>query len=269
MTDSTDRFTGRVDNYVRHRPSYPRAVLDLLQRECGLTNSSVVADVGSGTGILSELFLDDANPLYAIEPNEEMRAAAEKRFGDRANFTSVAGTAEATTLAEGSVDFVVAGQAFHWFDVERARAEFGHILRPGGWVALIWNARRSGTTPFLAAYERLLRAYRTDSDGVEVWMRNAALSDAFFSPAPYETATFGNYQALDLDGLKGRLLSTSYLPAEGEPSASDMLRDAGELFDQHESDGKVTVEYDTKIFFGRPPPPRARETGEPPARPDE
>ncbi|HSK99063.1 MAG TPA: class I SAM-dependent methyltransferase [Rubrobacteraceae bacterium] len=254
MTDSTDRFTGRVENYARYRPTYPRAVLDLLETECGLTDTSVIADIGSGTGILSELFLDNANRLYAVEPNEEMREAAEGRFGERANFTSVAGAAEATTLDEESVDFVVAGQAFHWFDVERARAEFGRILRPGGWVVLIWNARRGGTTPFLGAYERLLRAYRTDSDGVEVWMRNDALSDSFFSPSPYETATFDNYQLLDLDGLKGRLLSTSYLPAEGEPSAGDMLREAEEIFHQHESDGEVAVEYDTKVFYGHPPP---------------
>lgn len=266
MTDSTDRFTGRVENYARHRPSYPRAVLYLLQRECGLTDASVIADVGSGTGILSEQFLDNANRVYAVEPNEEMRAAAEGRFRDRPNFTSVAGTAEATTLDEDSVDFVVAGQAFHWFDVERAKAEFGRVLHPGGWVALIWNARRNGTTPFLVAYERLLRAYRTDSDGIEVWMRNDALSDTFFSPAPYETATFDNYQVLDLDGLKGRLLSTSYLPADGEPSADDMLREAEELFHRHKSDGKVTVEYDTKVFYGRPPPPRAGEPGQVTAR---
>ncbi len=253
MSDPTRRFTGRVENYARYRPSYPRAVLDLLQRECGLTDASVVADVGSGTGILSELFLSNGNRVYAVEPNKEMRDAAEGRLGDRPNFTSVQGTAEATTLEAGSVDFVVAGQAFHWFDVEGARSEFGRILRPGGWVALIWNARRNGTTPFLAAYERLLRAYRTDSGDVEVWMRNEELSAAFFNPDPYETATFDNYQALDLDGLKGRLLSVSYLPAEGEPSADDMMREAEELFHQHESDGKVIVEYDTKVFYGHPP----------------
>ncbi|MDP8950409.1 MAG: class I SAM-dependent methyltransferase [Actinomycetota bacterium] len=161
-SDPTQRFTNRVDHYVKYRPSYPRAALDLLKTECGLTSASLVADVGSGTGILSELFLENGNRVFGIEPNERMRETGERRLGRHPRFTSVAGTAEATTLDGDSVDFVVAGQAFHWFDPERARAEFSRILKPGGWVALVWNLRRKDATPFLAAYERLLEVYRTN-----------------------------------------------------------------------------------------------------------
>lgn len=137
MTDHTRRFTGRVESYARHRPSYPWAVIELFERECGLASDSVVADVGSGTGILSTLFLENGNRVFGVEPNAEMRAAAERLLGDRSRFTSVAGTAEDTTLEAGSVDLVVAGQAFHWFDAGRARAEFARTLSPDGWVALI------------------------------------------------------------------------------------------------------------------------------------
>ncbi len=251
MTDPTQRFTGRVENYARYRPSYPRAVLDLLETRCGLTSASVVADVGSGTGILSELLLENGTRVFGVEPNDEMREAGERRLERYPRFTGVAGTAEATTLDDAGVDFVTAGQAFHWFDVERSRAEFGRILKPGGWVIVIWNARRRDTAPFLAAYERLLREHGTDYEQVEHGRSAAGMVDEFFGSGGYETATFDNAQTLDLDGLNGRLLSSSYVPGPGEPGSEAMLRDVEELFRQHQTDGRVTIEYDTKVYYGR------------------
>jgi len=250
MTDHTQRFAGRVESYVKYRPSYPRAVLDLLADECDLTRASVVADVGSGTGLLSTLFLQDGNHVFGVEPNSEMRAAAEELLRDHPRLTSVAGTAEDTTLPDDSVDFVVAGQAFHWFDVERARAEFRRILKPGSWVIMIWNARRRDATPFLIAYERLLRKHGTDYKQVEHG-RTAAMVDQFFGSDVYETETFSNAQALDLEGLKGRLLSSSYVPARGEVGSETMLREAEKIFNQHQTDNTVTIEYDTKAYYGR------------------
>ncbi len=251
MTDHTRRFTGRVESYARHRPSYPRAVLELLERECGLASDSVVADVGSGTGILSTLFLQNGNRVFGVEPNAEMRAAAEELLGDRPRFTSVAGTAEDTTLEAGSVDLVVAGQAFHWFDAGRARAEFARILRPDGRAALIWNLRRKDATPFLAAYERLLQAYRTDRGEIEIWRQDEAMADSLFDPGSFQRATFDNEQVLDLEGLEGRLLSVSYIPARGEPGSEAMLRAAERIFDEHQTGGTVTIEYDTEVYYGR------------------
>ena len=251
MRDPTQRFTGRVDNYARYRPSYPRAILGLLKTECDLTSASVIADVGSGTGILSELFLQNGNRVFGLEPNYEMRKAGERRLEHYPRFTSVAATAEATTLDDACVDFVTAGQAFHWFEVERARAEFGRILRPGGWVVVIWNARRRNTTPFLAAYERLLREHGTDYEQVEHGSSAAGMVDEFFWPVEYEMEIFDNAQTFDLDGLKGRLLSSSYVPGPGEPGSGAMLREAQEIFYKHQTDGKVTIEYDTKVYYGR------------------
>ncbi len=252
--DPTERFTRRVGHYVKHRPSYPRALLDLLETRCGLTSDSVVADVGSGTGLLSELFLNNGNRVLGIEPNREMREAGERRLAHHPRFTSVAGTAEDTTLDDASVDFVTAGQAFHWFDPERARTEFARILEPGGRVVLVWNLRRKGATPFVAAYERLLETYRTDRGEVELWRRSDEMAGAFFGPGSFETATFDNEQVLDLDGLKGRLLSISYVPAQGEPGSEEMLREAEAVFREHGTDGTVTIEYDTKVYYGRPTP---------------
>ncbi len=251
MSDPTQRFTGRVENYARYRPSYPRAVLDLLAAECGLTSASTVADVGSGTGILSELFLENGNRVIGIEPNEEMREAGDRRLGHHPRFTSVAGTAEATMLDDARVDLVAAGQAFHWFHPERARTEFERVLKLTGWVVLVWNWRRKDRTPFLAAYERLLEAYRTDRGEAEIWRRGDEMAAAFFGPGSFEKASFDNEQAFDLDSFKGRLLSISYVPAEGEPGSEAMLREVEKIFDEHQKNGKVIVEYDTKVYYGR------------------
>src|SRR5205814_7614202 len=161
-SDRTPASSTRVGNNGRYRPGYPRVVAEMLEGECGLSHASVVADVGSGTGILSELFLRNGNRVYGVEPNREMREAGERLLSDYENFKSIEGRAEATTLDGGSVDFVTAGQAFHWFDLEGARREFSRILRPGGWVIAVWNDRRLSGSPFLEEYERMLLEYGTD-----------------------------------------------------------------------------------------------------------
>ena len=152
MPDPTQRFSNRVENYRRYRPGYPPAILDLLAAKCGLSQTSVAADVGSGTGILTKLLLKSGGRIFGVEPNPEMRAAGERDLNHHLNFTSVAGTAEATTLPDHSVDLITAGQAFHWFDRDKTRAEFLRILRPGGWVVLIWNDRNISDRPFFRAY---------------------------------------------------------------------------------------------------------------------
>lgn len=253
MSDPTRRFSGKVENYVRYRPGYPPELPGLLGEECGLSPDSVVADVGSGTGILSRVFLDNGNRVFGVEPNEEMREAAERLLSDYAGFTSVPATAEATGLDTGSVDFVTAGQAFHWFDPAGARAEFMRILRPGGWVTLIWNARRKEgeRTPFLEAYERLLETYGTDYAEVGHGRRGSPeeVRD-FFWPEEVEVTTFDNRQVLDLEGLKGRVLSSSYVPSEGQPGYAGMLEELERVYRAHEEGGKVTIEYDTRVYYG-------------------
>jgi len=155
-SNATSRFSDRVANYVLYRPGYPPQALQALQTECGLAPNHVIADIASGTGIWTRLLLENGNAVFGIEPNAEMREAGERLLQAFPNFTSLAGTAEATTLASQSVDFVTAAQAAHWFDRARSRREFVRILKPGGWLALLWNERVTDTTPFLRDYEQLL-----------------------------------------------------------------------------------------------------------------
>ncbi len=249
-TNPTRRFSNRVENYVKYRPGYPGAVIDTLAGECGLTETSVIADVGSGTGILSELFLKHGNPVFGVEPNREMREAGERLLKPYPNFTSVNGTAEATTLANRSVDFITAGQAFHWFDRGRARNEFARIVRTDGWVVLIWNDRQTDVSPFLREYEELLQKYGTDYKQVNHRNIDIAAITAFFAPQSFTQREFRNQQVFDLEGLTGRLLSSSYAPAPGHPNHQPMLKSLRAVFDRHQAGGKVTVDYVTTMYFG-------------------
>jgi ubiquinone/menaquinone biosynthesis C-methylase UbiE len=249
-TSPTRRFSSRVENYSKYRPGYPSAVIDTLASECGLTEQSIVADVGSGTGILSEPFLKNGNQVFGVEPNREMREAGERLLKEYPNFTSVNGTAEATSLPDRSVDFITAGQAFHWFDRVQTRKEFTRILKPNGWVALIWNDRHIDKSPFLCAYEELLRRYGTDFEAVAHRNVDAVAIAAFFAPHPSMLRTFDNRQIFDFDELQGRLLSSSYTPEPGHPNYQRMLDTLRVIFDKHQIDGRVEFTYTTVLYFG-------------------
>ena len=249
--DSTTRFSNRVADYVRYRPSYPDQLIQTLRAEAGLTAQSIVADVGSGTGISADLFLRLGCTVYGIEPNPDMRGAAEARFAGESRFRSIDATAEATSLPNASVDLIAAGQAFHWFDRDRTRAEFSRILQPHGYVALFWNSRRTESTPFLKAYEALLNEFATDYQQINHTNIDKAVVAQFFEGKPVETRSFPGFQDFDFEGLRGRLLSSSYAPAAGQPHHDTMLLELERLYRDHQSDGKVRFEYDTELYFGR------------------
>ncbi len=248
-SDATQRFSSRVDNYVRYRPGYPAEVLDLLKKECGLTSESVVADIASGTGIWTRWLLSNGNAVFGVEPNAEMRKAGDEFLKSYPRFTSVAGTAEETNLPDHSVDIVTAAQAAHWFDPSRARAEFVRILKPGGWVVLLWNERLTDSTPFLRAYEHLLLEFGTDYKEVRHERTTAEISD-FFAPAAYQERVFKFEQHFDYEGIEGRLLSSSYTPQPGQKNYEPMLGEMRKVFDEHQVNGEIVLEYDTRVFYG-------------------
>jgi SAM-dependent methyltransferase len=247
---STTRFSDRVENYVRYRPGYPAEVMDLLRTGCGLLPTDIVADVASGTGAWTRLLLENGNSVFAVEPNTDMREMGNHQLEAYPWLVSIAGSAEETTLASASVDFVTSAQAAHWFDLPRARAEFVRILRPKGWCVLIWNERRTASTPFLRDYEQLLLTYGTDYKEVRHERTTATIS-GFFAPVPYEERTFSLIQRFDYAGAAGRLLSSSYAPLEGHPSHAAMMRELQRIVRAHALDGLIEFEYDTRVFYGR------------------
>jgi SAM-dependent methyltransferase len=211
----------------------------------------VVADIGSGTGILSEMFLRNGNLVYGVEPNAAMRQAGERVLRHYEKFNSVAGTAEASTLPESSVDFVVVGQAFHWFNREKCKVEFARILKSDGWIVLIWNERLTSITPFLQAYEDLLEQFATDYTQVNHTRIDDEVIAQFYAPSRCETCSFDNEQTFDFEGLQGRLLSSSYAPDAEHPHHKPMLTELRRLFEEYQQGGVVRFEYETNVHFGQ------------------
>lgn len=244
----TGRFSDRVADYVRARPGYPAELIDVLTRRCGFSARATIADVGSGTGLLARLFLEHGNRVFGVEPNAEMREAGEQFLRGYPQFHSIDGGAETTTLADATVDFVTAGQAFHWFDRERARREFARVLKPGGWVVLIWNDRRLDATPFLRGYEDLL--VRHCPDYLKVVHRNvdAPALRQFYGPQGYDEVVLDNRQRFDWHGLVARHHSSSFVPKSGHEAG---MRELRALFDARQVGGEVEFEYDTRVQFGR------------------
>ena len=250
MLDPTKRFSNRVQNYLKYRPSYPPAIIPFLESECALTADWLIADLGSGTGLLSELFLKNGNQVVGVEPNAEMRAAGDKVLAKYPRFSSVGATAEATTLPGKSVDLIIAGQAFHWFNHEAARVEFARILKPGGWVMLVWNGYRIETSPLMAAYQDLVVRYGTDYEAVRREIVTCEV-ESFYAPGSCKCARFEFQQIFDYEGLKGRLLSASYAPEPDHPNYAAMLRDLRNVFDANHKDGKVAFDYETELYYGQ------------------
>lgn len=246
--DSKKRFSDRVENYVRFRPGYPSAVIEVLKHECGMTRDSVVADIASGTGIFTRLLLENGNRVFGVEPNADMRRAGEEYLAQYANFTSAAGTAESTGMADHSIDLVTAAQAAHWFDREKALREFQRILKPSGFLALLWNDRRLEASAFDRDYEEMVLKYGTDYTDVN---RFGKAADQFFGGFRCEQRVLSNFQEFDYAGLEGRLLSSSYAPQPGDPGYAPMMVELRRIFDAYQSGGKIRMEYDTKLYFAR------------------
>ena len=251
FADAKQRFSNRVTDYVRYRPGYPAEILPLLKTWTSFQPEHIIADIGSGTGLLSKLFLDFGNSVFGVEPNAEMRAAGDEFLSGYPSFTSVAGSAEATTLPSDSVDFVAAGQAFHWFQMSAAREEFRRILRTGGRVLIIWNERLLDDTAFLREYETLLNRFGTDYAKVNESYPRAEPMLEFYSPHEFTSHSLPNFQEFDFEGLSGRLRSSSYAPPPGHPQFAPMMKDLRRLFDAHQQGGVVRMEYRTRVYSGK------------------
>ena len=251
MFHSKKRFSDRVSSYCRARPGYPLEVYELLLRQPGLQAAGAVADLGSGTGIFTGPLLGRGRQVYAVEPNAAMRRAAEEAFADRADFISVRGSAEETTLESHSVALVVGAQAFHWFDFEATRIEVQRILRPKGYAAWVWNSRAPERSAFLLHYERFLTEWGRDYEQVRATYAVRDRLGEFFAPGSVERHAFPNSQDLDFDSLEARIASSSYMPSDGDPDHAKMVAGLRELFDADASDGRVRLDYDTEVFLGR------------------
>ncbi len=248
--DSTKRFSDRVSDYVKYRPSYPHELIDFLESNSFLTKSSIIADVGSGTGLLTKLFLDNGNKVFGIEPNKEMREAGEEFLKDYENFVSINGTSEQTNLPDQSVDLITAGQAYHWFDKEKTAKEFKRILNYSNKenIVLIWNTRAKHID-FNDELEKIIREYSKDYDNVSQTQDKNKQKNIFFNKS-FSKKVFPNFQKLDFEGLLGRLLSASYMLKQSDEKYPLLEKDLRELFIKYEDNGLIKLIYDTEVFYG-------------------
>lgn len=246
-----ERFDNTVENYLKYRPTYPEAIYPFLVMECGLMSQHIIADIGSGTGFLAKIFLEHGHTVYGVEPNAGMRDAGEHYLSAYSNFHSIDGLAEATTLADESVNWITAGTAFHWFDAAKTREEFKRIITPGGFAVLAWNVRAIQQSALLRDYEQLLLQYCPNyAHSPAQEFDQTAVAD-FFAPYPMAVASFANSQDFDWEGLRGRLLSTSYSLRESDANYQDMMATLRIIFERYQCSGQVKFLYETRLYYGR------------------
>ncbi|MCK9857118.1 class I SAM-dependent methyltransferase [Paenibacillus sp. ATY16] len=248
--NSKERFSDRVDQYVKYRPSYSDEVIQYMYGTIGLTPESSIADVGAGTGIFTRLLLEKGSNVTAVEPNPDMRQAAVEQLSGYPKFQAAPGSAEETGLADDSVDFIVCAQSFHWFDRTAAKAEFNRILKPGGKAVLIWNSRLTTGTPFLEGYDRLLRTYGIDYEKVGHKNISQDALTPFFKDGELHKATFPLLSLLNFEKLSGRMSSSSYMPLPGHPNHEPLMAELRKLFDATEKNGLISFDYETEIYWG-------------------
>ena len=249
--DPTLRFSERVEDYAACRPGYPPALIGLLKADCGLSRRSVIADVGSGTGKLTELLLPQCRTVHAVEPNVAMRLKAEELFSRRKGFRSVGARAEATTLPDSSVDIVTAGQAFHWFAQDEAAHEFRRILRADGSIVLVWNERDAVDSEYLREYESFVTKYSVDYR--ETNRRGVLEPEVFrrFFCGEYSVREFPNPFSVDFQGLVGGYLSASYALTRAHPRFPEASAVLHEIFQRYARDGRLIVPYRTRVIYSR------------------
>jgi len=252
------KFDGKGEVYSKFRPSYPKLFIEYLQSEVGINGSSIIADIGSGTGKLTQLLLGIGKKVFAVEPNDDMRGFAETEFKDNVKFVSVNATAENTTLEDSSVDFITVAQAFHWFDRERFKDECKRILKPIGKVILVWNTREIISAP-MEDYETIIRKHCPDFEGFsgrkisalynETGVKNENDFSEFLN-GNYEIKTFPNDLLNDLESFIGGALSASYAPKEQDNNYSAFVADLTTCFNKHSINNKITIPFTTKSFSG-------------------
>lgn len=247
--DNRKQFDGKSEIYSRYRPDYPVDIILLLKENAGFKDDSIIADIGSGTGLFAKLFLRNGNTVYCVEPNSDMRNRAVRDIGEFNNCILVNGSAEKTTLPENAVDFIVAAQSFHWFDPVLAKKEFSRILKPGGFIALVWNDRKELPEGINHDYEAICRKYSKNYHESGSKVLNEEALKNFFN-GDYKLLVIEHNQKLDLEGLKGRYFSASYAINEEDDHYEELLKSFEEAFLRNQKNGFVKLEYETKVYLG-------------------
>lgn len=248
--DYKHRFSDRVENYIKYRPGYPKEVITTLKGEIDLKPEDIIADIGSGTGLSAKLFLENGNTVYGVEPNEPMRKAAEGLLSEYDNFISVHGSSEASNLAANSIDLIVCAQAFHWFDRKKTKKEFQRIANNGAHLCLLWNDRKA-SEPFQRDYENIIQEFATDYNDITHRNITNEIITEFYAPNAFKKIVLQYEQHFDLEGLIGRIVSSSYMPNEKDDNFPQLRNAIVDLFNAYKQNELVTFAYNTILYIGK------------------
>ena len=247
-----EKFTGKADIYAKYRPTYPDSFIKYLYHDIGFNNNSVIADIGSGTGILTELLLKQGSTVYGIEPNEDMRKSAEITLSLYSNFHSVNATAEQTDRPDLSVNYITAAQAFHWFDRKRFKSECQRILCKNGLVVLVWNSR-DNTSDLVKENDLINRKFCPNFKGFSGGMRGESPEEYrdFFKNGLCEYKIFNHDLLFDEDGFIGRNMSASYAPRPTEYNYEPYVSALKQLFEKYNASGILCMPNLTRSYVGQ------------------
>ena len=252
MPNTVERFDGRAADYDLYRERYdPNEILAPLRDWCGLTPEWLVADVGAGTGMLSDVFLANGNRVIAIEPNTEMRAACAHLHQGESRLEIRGGTAEATGLGDASIDMVCSGRALHWFNLEAAMREFRRVVRPGGWVVSVAAGRTEFGREENEAFVRVLEQFSGSAkERLEAYSAYTRMKN-FFEGGEFHHYERGGELRMDWEHLRGMALSLSHTPRIGDPRFPEFERALKEFFDRYQKNSVVTWETRCWLNAGR------------------
>jgi len=243
------KFDGKGSLYARFRPSYPQELLEYLYDQVGMGRDSAIADIGAGTGKLTRLLLERGSRVYAVEPNPDMRAAAELALKGFARLSLAEGTAEATGLPAGSVDYITVAQAFHWFDRAEFRKECRRILKPWGKVVLVWNCRDE-RSELVRELECLNRKFCPGFTGFSEGIRAEGGVFSDFFEGKYTVRRFDHPLYFDQTGFLGRSLSSSYAPKEADENYYAYVLELEKLFDRYRDGTELILPNFTCCYIG-------------------
>lgn len=247
--DSTKMFDGYANDYTVGRPSYAAELIDCLYNKYGFSKSSIIADIGSGTGKFAKHLLDRGSQVYCVEPNDDMRRVAEDELSTYPGFHSINGDAETTTLDDNTVDFITTAQAFHWFDVQKFRRECKRILKPGGKVFLIWNVRNMDEALNKELYQ-IYRKYCPNFKGFSGGIEKDDQRIRDFFDEKYEYVAFDNPLYLDRERFIARSLSGSYSLKEGDKEYAEYMKAIEAAFEKYANKGIVSIANRSVAYIG-------------------
>ncbi len=248
MMDSRKKFSGKAEVYQESRPRYPQALYQYFRKHFLMGEGAAVADIGSGTGILTKELLKMGCVVYGVEPNDDMRRTAEKQLASYDGYTSIAAAAEHTTLPDHSMDFVIAAQAFHWFNVAQFHKECYRILKPNAMVALVWNFRDE-TADIMLENKKICEKYCKDFHGFSGGIHNRLEKVDCFFDGDYQTICFQNPVYYTKEQFIKRNLSSSFSIGSGEDNFDDYCCELANLFDVFSQKETVCILYQTVCYF--------------------